>query len=313
MIDLNTFVSDMHASSHTTLNTMSKQVESVSLIQEGGQIFHIYFREHRYLFHIIDDNRQKILDWLSGADDGAQHSDYISGRQSGTGQWLLDSSEFREWLHGTRSTIFCPGIPGSGKTMMAAIVVDHLLSQLSGPASVPSHRTAIAFLYCNYRKHETQKAINLLSSVLKQLCASRSRIPESVKAIYEQHSRLGTRPSLDEISKSLHSVVQAQPRVIVIIDALDECREDDGTRTRVLSEIRKLQSHSELKLMATSRDIPDIAQEFQTDIKLEVLASDADVTRYLDGQMPRLSKCVQRNDGLKQKIRTDIVRSAKGM
>jgi hypothetical protein len=197
--------------------------------------------------------------------------------------------------------------------MMAAIVIDHLSSQFSGITDLSSHRTAIAFLYCNYRKHETQKAINLLSSILKQLCASRSKLPESVRALCEQHSRLGTRPSMDEISKSLHSVVQAYSRVIIVIDALDECREDDGTRTRILSEIRKLQSHSGTKLMATSRDIPDITQEFQNGIKLEVRASDADVTRYLDGQMFRLSRCVQRNDGLKHRIKTDIIQSAKGM
>lgn len=192
----------------------------------------------------------KILDWLSPADDGAQHSDYISACESGTGQWLPDCLEFREWLHGCRSTLFCKGIPGSGKTMMTAIVVDHLLNQYS------NRTTGIAFLYCNYRKHETQKAVNLLASLLRQLSAHSLHMPESVNALYEQHFPRGTRPSLEEISKSLHSVVETFARVMIIIDALDECRNDDGTRSLILSENRKFQSRFKTKLMATSRDIP---------------------------------------------------------
>ena len=249
----------------------------------------------------------KILDWLSSADDGAQHSDYISARGSGTGQLLLDSSEFKEWLHGTHLTLYCKGIPGSGKTMMTAIVIDHLLEQYS------NRSTGIAFLYCHYRKHETQKATNLLASLLRQLSANRLSLPESVTALYEQHLSRGTRPSLEEISKSLHSVVETYSRIIIVIDALDECRNDDGTRSLVLSENRKLQSHFKTKLMATSRDIPEITQEFHGDMKLEVRASLSDLNFYLDDQITHLSKSIQRNEELKQKIKRDIIGSAQGM
>lgn len=249
----------------------------------------------------------KILDWVSPADDGAQHSDYISARGSGTGQSVLDSSEFKEWLHGSHLTLYCKGIPGSGKTMMTAIVIDHLLKQYL------SRSTGIAFLYCHYRKHETQKASNLLASLLRQFSANRLSLPESVTALYEQHFPRGTRPSLEEISKSLHSVVETYSQVIIIIDALDECRNDDGTRSLILSENRKLQSHFKTKLMATSRDIPEVTQEFHGDMKLEVRASFSDLNCYLDEQITYLSKCIQRNEELKQKIKCDIIESAQDM
>lgn len=249
----------------------------------------------------------KILDWLSAADDGAQHSDYISRRETGTGQWLLDSSEFKEWLYGSSSTLYCRGIPGSGKTIITAIVIDHLLNRSS------SGMTGIAFLYCNYRKHETQRAVHLLASLLRQLIATSQSMPESIKALYEQHYPRGTRPSLEEVSKSLHSVVETYSQTIIIIDALDECRNDDHTRGSTLSEIRKLQTRFQTKLMATSRNIPDITEGFHDDIELEVRASDADLNRYLDDQITRLSKSVQRNEKLKQKIKSDIIESAQGM
>jgi hypothetical protein len=38
----------------------------------------------------------------------------------------LKPPQFIEWLEGKKKTLFCPGIPGAGKTMIASIVVDHL-------------------------------------------------------------------------------------------------------------------------------------------------------------------------------------------
>jgi DNA replication protein DnaC len=46
--------------------------------------------------------------------------------QRGPGQWFLDSAEFDAWQQGRDKTLFCPGISGTGKTMMAAVAVDHL-------------------------------------------------------------------------------------------------------------------------------------------------------------------------------------------
>jgi len=41
--------------------------------------------------------RRKILDWIT-VDHGAYHSDVVSHWQQGTGQWLLDTAEFEEWV-----------------------------------------------------------------------------------------------------------------------------------------------------------------------------------------------------------------------
>jgi hypothetical protein len=38
--------------------------------------------------------------------------------------WLLDSDEFQKWLKQSGQTMFCPGILGVGKTILASIVVD---------------------------------------------------------------------------------------------------------------------------------------------------------------------------------------------
>jgi hypothetical protein len=77
------------------------------------------------------DNKeyQEIPDWLTPVDYGPQQSDYIKRRQQGTGQWLLDSAKYQAWLTTSKQTLFCPGIPGAGKTILISIIVDNLITR----------------------------------------------------------------------------------------------------------------------------------------------------------------------------------------
>lgn len=52
---------------------------------------------------------------------------YEEGRIVANVVWTwLDSHEFQEWLNNSKQTLFCPGIPEAGKTVITAIVVNHL-------------------------------------------------------------------------------------------------------------------------------------------------------------------------------------------
>lgn len=190
---------------------------------------------------------------------------------------------------------------------MASLVVKHLQE------AFPDHKTGIAFLYCSYSRHEKQKVINLLSALLNQLVQQQSSIPEPVKTLYGNHIKCRARPSLSELSDALLSVVKSYSRVFIIIDALDECRDNDGTSINLLSEIRSLQTHSDTKLMATSRFIATIMQEFKEDISLEIRASSSDVGQYLEGQMSRLPKIILRSPSLPQLIKAAVTEAADGM
>jgi hypothetical protein len=82
---------------------------------------------------------------------------------------------------------------------------------------------------------------------------------------------------------------------------------------KMLSEIRNLQTQSNIKLMATSRLIPEIEQEFETNIRLEVRAISEDIERYIDSQMSQMPSFVLKDPGLQQRIKTDIAKAADGM
>ena len=250
---------------------------------------------------------RRLLDWISSTDYPAQQSDIIKRRQKGTGQWFLNAPEVALWLREDKATLFCPGIPGAGKTMIAAIAIDHLLDLAQNSLH------GIAYVYCNYKTQKEQDASSVLAAILKQLIQGRPLITEPVERLYQQHTDRGTKPSLDEIFSVLRDVLAHYPTVYIVIDALDECRDSDGTRSQILSKIRDLQARGDVRLMTTSRFIPEIVDEFRGALKLEVRASNEDVKRFVAGQTYRLPRCVQRDLALQDLIQRKIVEAVDGM
>ncbi|KAF4636667.1 hypothetical protein G7Y89_g1421 [Cudoniella acicularis] len=258
--------------------------------------------------HQDDQERRAILDWLTPIDYAHEQNDFISRRQEGTGQWLLDSAEYQAWLKTSKQTLFCPGIPGAGKTILTSIVVSDLCNRFRGNGTI-----GIAYIYCNFRRQDEQKAESLLASLLRQLCQEKPRLVDNVKTLYDRHSDRRTRPLLDEILGFLQSVAVTYLRVFILVDALDECQISDGCRQRFLSGLFNLQSKCGVNLFATSRSISSIEEEFEGDIMLEIRASEEDVRRYLDGHMFQLPRFVVRSVELQEEIKTGIVKAVDGM
>lgn len=249
----------------------------------------------------------EILEWISPTHFPAQHSDLISSKQEGTGLWFLISPEYTEWIQGSKKTLFCHGIPGAGKTMMAAITVEHLLE------TVKCDSIGVAYLYCNYKAQAGYTTISLLAAILKQLAQGRLSAAESVVRLFNHHSSQGTRPSLEELFGALQSIVASYSRVYLVIDALDECTDREGTRSNLISKLRSLQSNADLFILVTSRFIPDIVNEFKSEPTIEVRASKADIELFLKGRMYQLPNCVKRDDALQVLVQEKLAAAADGM
>jgi Cdc6-like AAA superfamily ATPase len=257
--------------------------------------------------HGDNAEHRRLLEWISPTDYPAQQSDIIKRRQEGTGQWFLAAPQVARWLSEPQATLFCPGIPGAGKTMVAAIAIDYLLK------SVQSSLHGVAYVYCNYKAQEEQDASRMLAAILKQLVQARPSLVEPVERLHKQHADRGTRPSPDEVFSVLRDVLAHYSTVHIVVDALDECQDSDGTRRQFLAKLRDLQAGGDVRLMATSRYIPEIVDAFNEAPKLEVQASKADVKRFVAGQLYRLPRCIQRDPALQEMVQEKIVEAVDGM
>lgn len=253
------------------------------------------------------EKHRRIMDWLSSDDSAGQNADILSRRQPDTGLWFLKSSNFIEWAHGTNKTLFCPGIPGAGKTMMAAITVDHLHSVMQ------TADVGVTCFYFDYKRQTDQTIPNLLAAILKQLVQDQQSISPALSSLYDEHQMRGTRPSLQEILDTLRSVLGDYSQVYVVIDALDECQERNDVRHQLLRVCRDLQKQFNLHLMVTSRHISDIMEEFKDVSQLEVRASSADVRRYVAGKIEQLPRCIRQDSDLQETIQNKVCEAVDGM
>jgi hypothetical protein len=251
---------------------------------------------------------QTILNWLTPIDYVPQQTDYIRRRQSGTGQWLLDSAEFQAWLQNDSQTLFCPGIPGAGKTILASIAVNDLCNRFRHDTTI-----GIAYIYCNFKRKHEQTLEDLLLNLLKQLTQSQFPLPNKVKFLFEHHQQKWTRPSFDEICEALQSVAAMYSRVFIVVDALDECQASDGCRKGFLSKIFNLQAKCRANVFATSRLIPEVLGEFEGSVQLEIHARQEDVRIYLDNHMSPHRAFLRKNQELQEEIKTKIAKAVQGM
>ncbi|KAM3068553.1 hypothetical protein ACMFMG_011084 [Clarireedia jacksonii] len=179
-----------------------------------------------------------VLNWLTPTEYGPQHHDYITRCEPGTGQWLLASTEFHHWLETSNQTLFCPGIPGAGKTFQTSLLIKDLVERFQDDPMV-----GIAYIYCNFQRQQDQKPEKLLECLIKQLAQHQKTFPESLQASYVLHQNRNTRPLLEELSVALQSVGRSYSRVFIVIDALDECDDTDRSRTKLLNYLFDTQNN----------------------------------------------------------------------
>jgi Cdc6-like AAA superfamily ATPase len=243
---------------------------------------------------------------LSPRDYDLLQADIIGSCHMGTGQWFLKSAVFAAWVDGRSCTLFCPGIPGVGKTFMMALVVSYLR------AKFPNSVAGVAVLYCSYKMREEQNVQNLLAGLLRQLAKKEHILSRYAKGLTEQWQQQKRLPSFTEVTGLLRNVMGTYTTTFIVIDAPDEC--ESVTCSKLLDELLDLQRQlPSIRLLVTCRPQPLIENIFEDATKLEIRASEADLESFLDAELPRLSKHVERDSKLKEAVIEEIIKAADGM
>ncbi|KAG7009377.1 hypothetical protein G7Y79_00002g004920 [Physcia stellaris] len=199
---------------------------------------------------------------------------------------------------------------GAGKTVLSSLIIEHL-RQLNAQGNAHG----VAYIYCNYKDRENQSLQNLLSCLIHQLLLQKPHaLIHSVEAMREGHKATGTSPSVAEYVKVLEIAASHFASMSIVVDALDECSEDNDVRRNLISVLLELTPV--VRLLITSRDIPKIRRQLQNAIHVKVKAREDDILRYIDTRIKRSEQLlihVNKDRSLQDLIRRNVASKAGGM
>lgn len=220
------------------------------------------------------EQHQRTLNWLSPSYYLSQHEDAQRTIDQGSGKAFMEDHRFTEWIRGSKAvqSLFCPGLPGAGKSSMASLVIDRLCRGRQ------KTNYTLAFVYFNFNLQAEQTLVNVLRSVLRQLIEVLPSIPDRITELC--HARRQVSPH--ETVQLLCCVIEQSNHPFVVIDALDECASE--CFHELIQVIRRLQ-HMGVRFLLTSRHIDTIAKEFRDMPNchcLEVRAVEKDMEASID-------------------------------
>ena len=264
-----------------------------------------------------DEAGQRMLDWLSSTNVAQKQQDIFDQHQEGTGSWFLESPKFVEWTGDdpSSSTLFCPGDPGAGKTVMLSLAVDHLM------ANFQTQDVAIAFAFCRYNEPDARTSASIIASLARQLAVRDGTIHPKLSDLYHKLTKDKKRmsPSTKDVHSLLLHLAPTFDRVFLLVDGLDECDKKD--RATLLSALKDLGNLPQCKahIMVTARPhAQDINLAFQSSMRLEVEAREIDVENYVRSQLDTNAEILElmaetEEIDLKETIISSITLGASGL
>ncbi|KAK0216579.1 hypothetical protein EDD85DRAFT_436865 [Armillaria nabsnona] len=254
-----------------------------------------------------DNKVKEVAAWLNPVDYTPIQHDILRQRIMGTGQWFLEAPQFTSWVDGSAksSTLWCPGDPGSGKTVIASIIAAHLYKRFD-KENIPVLR-----VFGDYQNTEAKTVPDIIRSLLKQLIHLQNGLSSSLESMHKKSLENGPDPSLDEFMEVLSFHLEGYNLIYIVFDAFDEFV---GRQEQLISALKSLGSR--VRLLVTSRNDTAIQRIFQDDEELRIRADDGDIRKLI---MSRLDDdhdlrifLTDRND-LRQNILTRVVERAQSM
>lgn len=259
----------------------------------------------------------KLQRWLSPPDPSTNFNKALEQRHQGSGKWLLKREEYTAWKNEPNSFLWIYGIPGCGKTILSATVVEDLTM---------SKTCLQALLYFFFDFSQTTKEIfeNAVRSLILQLYFKSAPAQKHLDSLYTTDCKGGnSQPSIESLREIFTNMAEEVGEVWIVIDALDECRAKNEQQL-LLKWIKDLRrSQTNVHLLATSRPEPEIQftiEEIsrQQDTIRILIQSDLvkkDISAYVRAKVeksPQLRKW-KSNPTVQREIENTLIEKANGM
>lgn len=172
--------------------------------------------------------------------------------------------------------------------------------------------TAVTYFYFDFKEFAKETALGFLGSIIAQLIQGKVGTLDILESLYNDLSPKNLLPSdVWKLEDILHAIIRKFFRVIIVIDALDECTEQDNV-FRVLERLRGLRN---LSLLVTSRDELEIRLQFANLPILPIKKDDVsvDIENFVSSELQRQPKLARLKSTTRSDITAALVKGSKGM
>ena len=259
----------------------------------------------------IDKERPEILISFAKVDPRSNHDMSRKLRSPGTGLWLTESKEFKQWLETRNARLWYYGIPGAGKTVLASSVIEEAL-RTSNPS------TAVAFFYCDYKDPATQDLSNILGSLAQQFAKQDEDSFTKLRDFYKAHNsehQSNVKYDSDALLTLVKEVTTVFDNSMIIIDGLDECGLNAHVVVDSLAALNDFQDTT-VKTIFLSRDEIEIRERLDNYTKVSIAARSSDLRLYVGAEVDsrmRKKRLRIKDQSLKEYIMERLVEGAEGM
>ena len=259
----------------------------------------------------INKETQEILKSFAKVDPYSNHNMNRKLRSPGTGLWLTESQEFKQWTETRNAKLWYYGIPGAGKTVLASSVIEEAL-RISNPS------TSVAFFYCDYKDPATQDLSNILGSLAQQFAKQDEDSFTKLRDFYKAHNpelQSNVMYDSDALSTLVKEVASVFDSAMIIVDGLDECGRNASVVVDALAALNEV-DHSTIKTIFLSRDEIDIRERLEDYTMVSIAARSSDLKLYVGAEIEirmRKKRLRLKDQSLKEHILERLVGGAEGM
>lgn len=255
---------------------------------------------------------RKISSWVSPTDPWENHRMARKQHEPATGAWLLQSDTYRAWKAGSDDYrhLWLYGPAGSGKTILCSTVVEDVQAQYHSCANVGQ-----AIFYFSFSDQTKQTYESLVRSVVVQLGYRQPGL-SLLRQAYERSEHMT--PSTDELHRILAVIVRSYDQIFLHLDGLDECLGEQDGRLDILASLEMLlQTFPNIRMIATSRDYPEIRSRIKsiqaTPTPLDRQAVDSDIQKFVSTQLAQDMQLRQWPAASRKLVEETLAQKAQGM
>ncbi|KAJ5591628.1 uncharacterized protein N7459_001997 [Penicillium hispanicum] len=218
-----------------------------------------------------------IREWLQPTPYDQERSEYSRHRAShlvGTGRWLTSSATYQQWQEGEEhGLLWIKGIPGSGKSVMAASIIDQL------------RKEDVPVLHFFFRQiiDANHQPVAALRDWLCQVLNYSPPLQVKLKK-YIDNRRSIESLSFADLWKDLKMALAVFPKAYCVTDALDEMDQGNDGFLRDLVALGQWRP-ANVKVLITSRPVAIVESSLRSfsipQIRLEERLVDSDIAAYV--------------------------------